>query len=30
MNIYSHINPDEQAKAINALPGLPGKKGETV
>ncbi len=28
MNIYSHINPDEQAKAINALPGLPGKKEE--
>jgi integrase len=26
MNIYSHINPDEQAKAINALPGLPQKK----
>lgn len=27
MNIYSHINLEEQAKAINALPGLPTKKG---
>ena len=25
MNIYSHINPEEQAKAINALPGLSPK-----
>ncbi len=30
MNIYSHINPEEQAKAINALPGLPSKKGDAV
>ena len=25
MNIYSHINPEEQAKAINSLPGLSPK-----
>ena len=25
MNIYSHINTEEQAKAINSLPGLPTK-----
>jgi integrase len=30
MNIYSHINPDEQAKAINSLPGLPSKNGEVT
>lgn len=30
MNIYSHINPDEQAKAINSLPGLPPKKDEAA
>ena len=28
MNIYSHINPEEQAKAINSLPGLPPKNGK--
>ncbi len=30
MNIYSHINPEEQAKAINALPGLPTKKDDAA
>lgn len=30
MNIYSHINPEEQAKAINALPGLPPKNDDAA
>jgi len=26
MNIYSHIEEDDQIEAINALPGIPGVK----
>lgn len=26
MQIYTHVNPEEQAKAINALSGLKRKK----